>query len=76
MSQESEIRNKKKRKNRWRRSWVQRSCLCYTTWSEMDVNLYGNDQDSEYTEVNNGVDQNRNPACAHVPEFHHSCPCR
>lgn len=42
----------------------------------MDVNLYGYDQDSEYTEVYNGVDQNGNAACAHVPKLHHSCPRR
>ncbi|CAH8358044.1 unnamed protein product [Eruca vesicaria subsp. sativa] len=42
----------------------------------MDVDLYGYDQDSEYTEVNNGVDQNRNATCAHVTKLHHSCPRR
>lgn len=42
--------------------------------SEMDVNLYGNHQDCEYTKVYNRVNQNRDTASGHVPELNHSCP--
>lgn len=40
----------------------------------MDVNLYSNHQDCEYTEVYNCVNQNRYTACGHVSELNYSRP--
>ena len=40
----------------------------------MDVNLYSDHQDCEYTKVYNCVNQNSDTARAHVPELDHSRP--
>ena len=40
------------------------------------MNSNCNGQNGENTEENNGMNQNRNPTCAHVSELHHPCSCR
>lgn len=42
----------------------------------MYVNPDSNEQDSENTEVDDGMNQNGYPTGRHVPELHHPCPCR
>lgn len=49
--------------------WIQ------STWSWIYVNTDCNDQDGDYAKVYNGMNQNGNPACAHVPELYNPYSC-
>lgn len=70
-------RKKKKKVNVNKHTHDSLSCSKGEIWGSVKVymNAYCNKQDGEYTEIYDGMNQNRNPTSAHVTKFHHSKPC-
>lgn len=42
----------------------------------MDVDADGNEKDGDDAKINDGMNQNREAACMHVPKLHHSASSR
>lgn len=43
----------------------------YKILSSVDVDSYCDEEDSDETKEDDGVDQNRQPTCLHVTKLHH-----
>ena len=42
----------------------------------VDVDANGDEEDGDKAEVDNGMDEDRDAACLHVPEIHHTVVSR